>query len=168
MATCDYCGTTILFGGVKSDNYRFCNAKCQQHGILLAIGNQVPDELVSEHLAEVHQSSCPKCGGPGPIDVHTSHYVWSALAFTSWGSRPQVCCRSCGVKAKIGKIFFSGIFGWWGFPWGLFVTPIQIGRNVVGLFNAPDAATPSPELEKIIRLNIASQVVANAGQQENK
>ena len=166
MAKCDYCGTTILFGGVKEEEYRFCNQKCHENGFLLTIAKQIPDDVMEEHLKEVHDGQCPKCGGAGPIDVHTSHTVWSALVMTSWKSRPEVCCNSCGVKAKLGGAVISGLFGWWGFPWGIIMTPIQIIRNVAGLASSPDPLTPSAQLENFVRLNLASHLVASGGSQD--
>ena len=69
MASCDYCGSRILFGGVKADQGRFCNDRCRQAGVLLSIADQVPPEVVREHVAAVHRGPCPSCKGPGPIDV---------------------------------------------------------------------------------------------------
>jgi len=159
MAKCAYCGTTILFGGVTSGGDRFCNETCHQQGYLLPIAAQVPHDIMAEQVTEVHQGDCPRCGGPGPVDVHTSHTVWSALVLTQWRSNPQICCRSCGVKSQISGTVVSGVFGWWGFPWGLIITPIQIVRNVRGLMSS-DQMTPSEELQTMVRLHLAAQYVA--------
>ncbi|OGV45902.1 MAG: hypothetical protein A2X46_06920 [Lentisphaerae bacterium GWF2_57_35] len=51
-------------------------------------------------------------------------------------------------------------FGWWGFPWGLIMTPIQLGRNVFGLFTSPDPTRPSAALTSIVRANLAAAYVA--------
>lgn len=166
MARCAYCNTVILFGGVKDQDLRFCNETCHKQGHVLLIAREVPEDLVAEQVAQLHEGPCPKCGGPGPVDVHTSHLVWSALVMTSWKSVPQVCCRSCGIKAKVWDTLLSGLFGWWGFPWGLIFTPIQIGRNVVGMFSSPDPEIPSDQLEKNVRLALAEQFVAGNHPQE--
>lgn len=166
MASCSYCGTTILFGGVRDGDLRFCNEKCHQQGHLLVIAHQVPEHLMAEHVREIHQGECPRCGGPGPIDFHTSYTVWSALVMTSWRSNNAVCCRSCGVKSKLGAAVTSGLFGWWGFPWGVIVTPIQIVRNIGGLLRSPDPTRPSRELENVARINLASQFLASRQQEE--
>ncbi|MBX6316663.1 MAG: hypothetical protein IRY99_27680, partial [Isosphaeraceae bacterium] len=140
MASCDYCGTTLLFGGVRDGDLRFCNEKCHQQGFLLAVADQVPGDVLSEYVRQAHEGPCPKCNGPGPIDVHTSYTVWSALVLTSWRSRPEVCCQACGTKSQIGAAVSSAVLGWWGFPWGLILTPIQILRNLGGLLSSPDPA----------------------------
>lgn len=160
MAKCTYCGSTILMGGKKEGELRFCNDQCLHKGALMTVADQVPDDIVQQHISAVHSGSCPLCEGQGPVDVHTSHRIWSALLLTSWCSRPQISCRACGIKHKIQDTFFSLFLGWWGFPWGIFITPVQIIRNVSGLFMAPDPTRPSEQLEKLLRMNLASQVIA--------
>jgi len=160
MASCAYCNSTILFGGVTAGPHRFCNDNCHQNGFLLSVSGQIPEDVVEGQLAMLHQNPCPKCQGRGPVDVHTSHLVFSVLVMTRWSSKPQVCCRSCGVKSQVGYTFASLLFGWWGFPWGLIFTPVQVTKNLVGIFNPPNPLVPSPQLAKIVRLNVASQVVA--------
>jgi hypothetical protein len=159
MASCGYCATTIVFGGKRDGEQRFCNAECQQKGRVAAAAQEIPDALVAEHVWKVHQGLCSRCGGSGPIDVHTSYRVWSALYVTSWSSRPNVVCRRCGSRARLGDAVFSLALGWWGFPWGLLMTPVQVFRNVAGLLNSTDPTTPSPQLSHILRLQIAASAL---------
>jgi hypothetical protein len=159
VARCDYCGSTILFGGKRRGEFRFCNQRCEQAGGLLAVARQVPEDLVQKQVSTIHQGRCPKCGRQGPIDVHVSHRVWSALAITFWASRPQVSCRSCARKSQVHDTIVSLVFGWWGFPLGVVMTPIQVGRNIVALKNGPNPTMPSPQLEKIVRITIASNAL---------
>lgn len=166
MASCGYCGTTILFGGTRDGELRFCNAECQQKGIVVTVAQEVPDTLVAEQVWKVHQGLCPKCGGSGPVDVYTSHRVWSALIMTSWSSRPHVVCRRCGSKARLGDAAFSLALGWWGFPWGLVMTPVQVFRNVAGLLNTTDPSGPSPQLAHIVRLHIAQHALDASRRQD--
>lgn len=158
MARCDYCGTTIVFGGVRDRGYRFCNATCQQNCSILMAFTQISPEILEQQVRAVHEGMCPLCRGRGPVDVHTSHRVWSALLLTSWVSRPQICCRKCGRMEKIKDFLFSLFLGWWGFPWGLIVTPIQIMRNLVGLLRQPDSSKPSHKLRRLIQLHIGRQM----------
>jgi hypothetical protein len=132
MATCDHCGTFILFGGKRLGGLRFCSDACLQKGSYRSaaqqLAQQVPEELVQQQVLAVHQGVCPKCGREGPIDVHVSHRVWSAIHLTSWKSRQHVSCRACAVKAQCGDALFSLLFGWWGFPFGLVLTPVHAAR----------------------------------------
>ena len=53
MAKCDYCGSTIIFGGKRDANGRFCNQKCQGPGGLLAISRQIPEATVREQVWKI-------------------------------------------------------------------------------------------------------------------
>ena len=63
------------------------------------------------------------------------------------------------MKSQVGNMFFSVILGWWGFPWGLMMTPLQIARNMIGLFKIPDQNNPSDKLKNIVKVNIATQLI---------
>lgn len=159
MASCAYCGTTILFGGVKENELRFCNQECYQNGRVVALSRDIPKNVVDEQVRGVHRGVCPKCKGSGPVDVHTSYRVYSALVVTSWRSIPRVSCRSCGIKGQLGNTLFSLILGWWGFPWGIIMTPVQIVRNISGMMKGPDETKPSDKLENLVRIHLASQAM---------
>jgi hypothetical protein len=160
MATCAFCNSTILFGGASVGGRRFCNARCAERGTLLTMADQIPEHLVQQQLWSVHQGRCPKCTGPGPVDVHTSHRVVSMIVVTTWKSQPRVSCARCGHKAQAKDAAISLVAGWWGFPWGLIFTPIQISRNIAGMMKGPDPAKPSAQLEKMVRMSIAANAAA--------
>jgi hypothetical protein len=163
MASCATCGTTVLFGGKKHGTLRFCNDRCESQGTLVMVSRQVPHDLVEEASADVHGGACPRCRGPGPVDVHSSHWVYSVVIFTKFWSEPQVSCRGCGVKKKLVATLTSALIGWWGFPFGLLGTPVQLGRNLIGLFLAPNPARPSEQLQNKVRLNIAAATMQEHG-----
>ena len=73
MGKCSYCGTTILFGGVKAGQERYCNQKCAQGGMLNAAAASIPPEIIAEQVIALHRGPCPVCRGPGPVDVHVSY-----------------------------------------------------------------------------------------------
>ena len=160
MASCDYCKSLILFGGKKKSGRTFCNDNCLQEGRLLLAADRLPQHAVDAAIDELHQGQCPQCNGPGPVDVHTSHTVWSILVMTTWRSTPHVCCRSCGRQKQLTGLVTSSLFGWWGFPWGVIFTPIQIGKNLSGLFSGPDPEVPSEQLETMARLELAVRAAA--------
>jgi hypothetical protein len=166
MAQCASCGRTILFGGKKSVGLRFCNDKCEQRSALVSAMAEVPTEITQKYAEFLHGGSCPKCGGQGPVDVHTSYRVWSAMFLTSWKSKPEICCRTCGNKGRAISMGYSLLLGWWGFPWGLIMTPVQVTHNLIGLFRHPDPTKPSAELLRMARLDLAKKVL-QARQQGN-
>lgn len=157
MAKCAYCESSILLGGKRDGELRFCSDQCLEKGALLALSSQIPIAAVSKLVHDVHSGNCSKCNRKGPIDVHTSYWVWSALLVTVWSSRLQICCRFCGAKWKVVDALGSLLLGWWG-AWGLFVTPIQFGRNILGLFDMRDPYVPSSQLETVLRLGLADKL----------
>lgn len=166
MVACDYCGTTILFGGVRDDKRRYCNENCHQQGFLLALADQFSGDVVAKYAKQVQEGDCPKCGGPGPIDVHTSYSIWSVVVLTSWRSRPVLCCQACGTKSKLGGLLSSTLLGWWSLP-GLLLTPVQILRNIGGLISSSDPLVPSPQLEKMVRVSLAAQHLEQSARQHS-
>jgi hypothetical protein len=157
MSQCAVCGERILFGGIKQGNLQYCNALCQSKAQLAAAAATVPESEAQAFARQIHQGPCPRCKGPGPVDVHTSYWVWSGLAFTRWGSQPQLKCRGCGIKSQLGNLVFSGVLGWWGFPWGFLWTPVQVVRNIAAIVSPPDPSQPSARLVQIAHLQLAGQ-----------
>jgi hypothetical protein len=126
MAKCGYCGSTIIMGGASADGRRFCNNKCLQNAYILSASKHIPADVLEQEIEGVWRGNCPECRGLGPIDVHKVHKLWSALVLTRWTTTPKVCCRSCAARSQLGGVVFSLVLGWWGFPWGLVLTPVQI------------------------------------------
>lgn len=159
MAQCSNCGSTILFGGKKAGDYRFCSKKCLSVGQYMLVADQLSEEMVSEVVNKTHKGNCPKCERDnGPVDVHTSYKVWSALYLTSWVNTPQISCKSCGIKFQLSGALYSLLLGWWGIPFGIIMTPVQIGRNIIAIFKSPNEDEPSEKLHKIVRINMGRQV----------
>jgi len=159
MAQCGYCGTTIIFGGVRDGDQRFCNKRCHQNGYVLRVAQHVPADVLDRQTEEVFRGNCPRCRGLGPIDVHKVHKVWSAILLTTWNSSQQVCCRSCATKSQLGGVLFSLLLGWWGFPWGLILTPVQITRNIVGMCAGPHPSHPSAELRTLVQVTLGAKII---------
>jgi hypothetical protein len=157
MATCAFCGNMILFGGIKEGELRFCNAICQSNGSVLTAAATVPEAAAQDLARQIHFGPCPRCKGPGPVDIHNSHWVWSAVVFSRWGSQRHVSCRHCAFKSQVGNLVFSAGLGWWGFPWGFVLTPVQVVRNVIGIASPPDPSMPSARLVQLARVQLVSQ-----------
>jgi hypothetical protein len=168
MAKCANCGTTILFGGKKIDDLRFCNNKCLANGQVVLVAAQIPDDVVAAQAREIHAGACPVCEkNRGPVDVHTSHKIISFLIMSSWSSTPRISCNSCGTKAQLGGLFYSLILGWWGIPWGIIMTPVQVVKNIGGLLSSEQSLTPSEQLEHLVRMGIATHSLEASQQDPN-
>jgi len=159
MAVCRYCSTTILFGGLTVGDHVYCDERCQESARLLQLSGKIYPDQVQKKAAELHRRNCPQCGGPGPTDVHRAHRIRSALFRSKWDSTPLLCCRRCARKAQWRGLGTSMLLGWWNIPWGVLMTPVQIFRNLKGLFAGPSPKRPSIELEKLARVGLASRVV---------
>ncbi len=160
MARCATCGTTILFGGVSEGPYRFCSKTCHTRGLITQAGQLFSEDEVDEAMLEVHEGPCPKCGGPGPVDVHSSYMVWSAIMFTRREGGAEVTCQRCARRRQIGHLTATAVVGWWGFPWGLIFTPITLGQTIYAMIRGPDPKLPSPALELHVRLMLARRHMA--------
>ncbi len=157
MALCAYCSTTVLFGGITSEAGFFCSERCQQSQRLFQQAERVPYQKVQQKMLALHQGACPKCGGPGPVDVHRAYRVCSGLFVTKWNDIPSVCCRRCATKSQLYAIGYSLTLGWWGLPWGIIVTPMQVWKNVKAICRGPKKGRPSAELEKLVRVGMATR-----------
>lgn len=164
MKKCAYCNTTILFRGREADGQMYCNDECVSKSFLTSVANGLPEDIVNKYVSNVHSGACPKCKGRGPVDIYKSHSIYSLLLFTSWKTQPHICCRSCATKKQISAVIISLLIGWWGFPWGLIMTPVQVIRNLIDIFRSPDPSRPSKELQKILRYSLAGQVMEEAQQ----
>ena len=158
MASCGSCNKWIIFGGKRSGDRRYCDANCQASGELSRLASGVSESEAKLLAARIHSGSCPECRGPGPNDVRTSYQVWSLVFMTRWKSTPRVSCRSCGLKAQAMDGAISLFAGWWGFPWGLLITPVQVFRNVHAALAQQTPSRPSAKLEQHARILLATQV----------
>lgn len=159
MARCATCTTIILFGGVRADGRRYCSRRCHEGSVLVTAAEEVPDDAVRRAVEEVRMGLCPLCGGYGPVDVSTAHRIWSAVLVSSWYPVQSVCCRRCGRRRQGLALLVTLVAGWWSFPWGLVMTPVQAVRNVRGLLRDYDPYVPSEELETVVRMQLAMELL---------
>lgn len=159
MASCGFCKAMILFGGINQGASRYCNQRCYASSMLAHAADTVPPELLAQAVTDVHEGTCPTCSGPGPVDVHTSYFVWSAVVMTGWKNTPAVSCRKCARKRQVGAALGSAVVGWWGFPWGLVMTPVQVGRNIAAMTTGNGTRGPSPGLEKMVKMQIGAKML---------
>jgi len=157
MARCANCGKFIL-GGKKQGPLRFCNDLCYEQGFLIAVADQAAPEVVASRLVQLREQTCPLCDGEGPVDICTSHTAWSLVVMTSWKDHPQLSCARCGKKAILRGLAFTSVFGWWGFPFGLIVTPWQLMNGIKSLRALPNAEQPSAKLQEMVKLQIAHEI----------
>ena len=159
MKKCSTCNKRIAIGGDVFGEKIFCGEKCRNTGLLAASEDLIPEDVIYYHVDSIHTGSCPKCGGEGPNDLQKHYKIWSVIIFTSFKEIPEVCCRKCGIRKKAGGVLFSGLFGWWGFPVGILLTPVLVILNFFGLFSLPKAGKPSKRLSKSIRMELGAKAL---------
>lgn len=162
MASCGFCGSTILFGGVRAGQQRFCDRKCAQKAAVAEAVRRLPGDVIEQAIAQIRRSNCPKCGSPGPLDARRYYKVWSALFMTRWSSTTQVSCHSCATRRSLGAIAYCLFLGWWGFPWGIFMTPAQIGRNLRAMRERSTDSQPSRTLRNFAMTQLGARMVGSA------
>src|SRR5512140_2590260 len=105
MASCAVCNTTIVFGGKKLGERRYCSDKCLQKGqVWLLAAERVTEEDVRRAVEEMRMGNCPLCQGSGPNEAYVAHRIWSAVRVSSWRSEAKICCARCGNKRQINGI----------------------------------------------------------------
>jgi hypothetical protein len=78
MAKCDYRSSTVIFGGKRDANGRFCNQKCRGRGALLAISSQLPDASFKTKSGRSIRDCAPSAAGQG---------LWMYTSVTECGQR---------------------------------------------------------------------------------
>lgn len=162
-AVCDYCGNAARFRYVMDEGQRFCNKTCLRDARLMELSEDIDPADIERHAQEIRHSPCPICKKHnGIVETRWYYRVWSAVAFTRWTKSKRVCCKSCGTRQNLKSIGFSLAFGWWGFPWGLLMTPVQIVSNLGEIFRSDDRSNISDALRMAARLNLANQRLSRA------
>lgn len=160
MASCATCNSTILFGGVRDGARRYCNETCHGRDEFVRFAQTIPGATVQQAAEQVYRGRCPSCQGSGPVEYHLSHRVWSLLVVTQWADRPAVCCRRCANRRRLADALFCAVLGWWGVPWGLVMTPVQLVKNLAGLrFSQPAMSRPSHDLLEHVRRALAADAI---------
>ncbi len=98
---------------------------------------------------------------PGPLDLRRSHWVWSAFIVTRWKTDQHIECAPCGRLRQAKAMGFSLLAGWWGVPFGLILTPVQLVRNAIALLQSDKR--PSADFERLMRLELARRTAQDAG-----
>ena len=163
MGPCLTCGTTVAFGGVKDQGFRFCNKQCHQVkarfiGELAAVS----DASAKAEAERIRAGCCPGCGKYGGIELHESIFIWSAILITRTRERRFVGCATCArheqIKDSLGTLFL----GWWGIPVGIVMTPVGIIVNVARMITAGRDRPVSKALTRYAREGLARQAAREA------
>ena len=167
MASCQTCKTTILWGGVKKDGRRYCNAGCMEGDELARIGDRIPEATVMAEAKKIMKEPCPECHQvSNDVEMRSSYRAISFIVMTTWSKNPILSCSSCHRKKVLGDGLTTFFLGWWGFPFGLILTPVQLIRNISALASPKSGASePSAELCSFVRSLLAHSIIESSFQQ---
>jgi hypothetical protein len=156
MATCASCGNSILWGGVRLNGSRYCGQKCCSQDELGRLAASIPEQAVKIEAKKIRNGNCPVCSRRGEeIELRKSYKAISYVIVTRWGVYPIVSCSSCHRKKVLGDFILTLCFGWWGFPWGMIITPVQLIRNICAVATDTKTSEPSQELCSAVRTMMA-------------
>ena len=158
MQTCASCDGPLTRGGIWDGPLRFCGHACLRAGVAGRFA--VSRAHLEEAVWKIHQGQCPRCGERGPVDLHTSFHVWSAVIVTHWMADARLSCERCARSARRKAAGRSLLLGWWGVPFGLVMTPVQVVRNVAGNLRSVDSGMPSRALVEFVHARLAEELVA--------
>ena len=155
MANCGNCGKSFFFAGFTSeDGNKYCDERCQLEHELQPYIDRITDAELDEALTLMQFVNCPECDGKGPLEVWHSHSIWSVLVLTRWVNEAHFCCQSCARKHQWKGLAMSTLLGWWGFPWGVIMTPVQIFRGLGALLTGFPEGDATPELIREAQLTL--------------
>ena len=167
MAKCQTCKTFILWGGVKKDGRRYCNSGCMDQDTLGRVGDRIPDNVVKKEAQKIMRGPCPACNlTTNDVELRFTHRAVSYLVMTIWSKNSILSCRSCHRKKVMSESLITLFLGWWGFPFGLIVTPIQLLRNISAASSSNSPTTePSSDTCSFVRGILAQAIIENSPQQ---
>lgn len=158
LPTCAICRKWLVpMEGKKLGGQVFCSDKCMSAGPVMQLAHSLPDDAIQQLVQKARNGTCPNCRQKrGPVDIHNSHTITSVLIISTWSTDKQVSCTPCARKKQLGAIVHCILLGWWGLPWGIFGTPIQVVRNIVCMVKSRNVAgKPSRAFEQFIRVDTA-------------
>lgn len=79
------------------------------------------EEEVDELIDKINGLDCPSCGKSNQGLVGgIIRKVRSYLVITQYEVRTMVACEGCVEAERKNQLIKNSLFGWWGFPWGIF------------------------------------------------
>lgn len=155
---CDFCRSQARRSPIFDAGQRFCSQRCLRNARLLEKAVAFSQTEIYSHAHNIKHSACPICSQHNTkVEVRHAYRIWSAGVVSNWSEHTRVCCLACGRRANLKSIGFCLMRGWWGLPWGLLITPMQILANCLEMFKSRTTDMPSEELLQAARLDLAKR-----------
>lgn len=158
---CAHCHKKVWVSAIEDGDQEFCSRSCLSAARLEEAAIDIDDAEAQRLAAEIRTGNCPSCSAIGsPIEIRRYHWVWSAVLISRWGTSSKLSCRRCGVQTNLWAIVSCLVLGWWGFPFGILLTPIQIAHNMGEIRRRSERDVPSGELVELARMQLAARLLA--------
>jgi len=168
MPSCTNCNRLLVpMEGIQLGEELFCGARCMSSGSVILRANSLPSDVIQGMVQQAHSGPCPVCRlQRGAVDVHYAHKIASFFIFSTWSSAPQISCTHCAIKRQSLALVYCILVGWWGFPWGILGTPVQVVRNIISMVKSgKKPIQPSAQLERFVRIAAALQLPLKVAQE---
>ncbi|KKQ83434.1 MAG: hypothetical protein UT04_C0032G0013 [Candidatus Daviesbacteria bacterium GW2011_GWF2_38_7] len=88
---------------------------------------EITEIELNELKTKIKNLPCPDCGSKGsPLIGSLIRTVKSFFVITISKKTSIITCKSCADKRMKNALISTFLLGWWGFPFGIFKTPIAI------------------------------------------
>lgn len=165
---CDFCKNSARFSALLDEGQRFCSKSCLRNARLLEVAEEISQEEILGHASLIKNGACPECRQlTSRTEVRRYYRVWSVGIFTQRTDRAHICCHACARKTNFGSLVFCMLFGWWGIPWGIIMTPVQIIANITEMFRPLSDPVPSEALLQAAKLDLAAKLYKRRAQEAN-
>jgi len=156
MGPCYTCKKTVAFGGIKDSGFRFCSKDCySQKARFIQELASIPDSSTKAEAGNIKSGACGTCRQKGNVEFHKSVFVWSAILVTSTKENAFIGCTSCARKKQLLDTLGTAVLGWWGFPFGLIMTPLAVSINIFQMIKSGSRKEPSEALMQYARERLA-------------
>lgn len=156
---CDFCGRSTALSGIRDEGQRFCGSDCLELARSLEAATALSEREIRDRAFSIKTGPCPRCKRRrSRVELHKYYWVWSAVVVTRWGQVSKILCRECAIRSSAWSAAECLLLGWWGFPHGLYRTPIQTFKNLASETNYAGGLEPSAELLHATRLILGKEL----------
>ncbi|MBI3713798.1 MAG: hypothetical protein HY253_12680 [Burkholderiales bacterium] len=153
---CDYCSNSARYKPTFDSGQRFCSKKCLHAARISEAAVDLTKTEIEQMAEKIRSGVCPVCNEiSSPVEVRFHHTVTSFIVLTRYTKRSSVCCVNCGRKENWKAFVSTFLLGWWGFPWGVFMTPTYLIANLGEMFEGRKVGEPSEDLLREAKFRLA-------------
>lgn len=159
---CDYCGNSAKYMPIFDAGQRFCSKKCLHAARVSESAVDLSKVEIEQEASKIRSGACPECNQKkSPVEMRFYHMVISYIVLTRYTRKSRLCCARCGRKRNREAMLATALLGWWGFPWGVFMTPTYLIANLGEMFEKRKSDDPSEDLIREAKYRLAELALKN-------